>query len=387
MVRAILACAIVVLPAACGPATVPYSTPAFGAAGADIDAPAGHFRLLHAFTNSPDGARPVAGLTQLNGTLYGVTPEGGASYGTVFSLSVTGKEKILHNFTGSDGGGPVGTLLAYDGTLYGTTPGGQNDEGEVFSITESGDLNILHTFSEPDGTNPESGLIESGGVLYGTTSQGGEYSQGTVYAIDASGYEHIVYSFESYSGDGRNPIAALTFWKGKLYGTTPDGGTDNYGTVFSVTLDGKETVLHSFAGSPDGKNPIRSNLAQLGNALYGTTSEGGTHGKGVVFKVLPSGSVQTVYDFGDVRPDGVFPETGVVAYKNALYGTTVGGGTTKGGTVFRVTRSGRETVLGSFVHKQGAEPESQLLPVGSNLYGTMSSGGEHNNGTAFRFTP
>jgi uncharacterized repeat protein (TIGR03803 family) len=390
----VLGCAVLAsFVSGCGGTSVPASpnVPAFGAT---VDAPPGHFRLLHSFGNSPDGANPSAGVVSLGGSLYGLTEDGGANgYGTIYSLSVTGKVKVLYSFTGYDGYSPEGELLAYGGLLYGTVPAGFNSfYGGVYSITTSGSFTMLHKFSGVDGINPAAGLIAAGGVLYGTTYQGGAHGVGTLYAMGTTGGEHVVYSFGGYSHDATYPGGSLLFWKNKLWGASNGGGTYNDGTVFSVTTAGKETVLYSFGNGTNGKSPYSSNLTPLDGNLYGTTYEGGTHGVGVVFKVLPSGHVQTVYNFGDNKADGDYPDTGVIAYRNALYGTTTYAGTGNQGTIFRVTPNGKETVLYAFSGDDGSSSYSRLLPQGSNMYGTTFNGGQYGGtgfqgGTAFRFTP
>ena len=75
----------------------------------------------------------------MKGTLYGTT-EGGGTYGkgTVFSMSLTGSdEKVLHSFGhGSDGSTPLAGLIDVNGTLYGTiSAGGKHGDGTVFALT------------------------------------------------------------------------------------------------------------------------------------------------------------------------------------------------------------------------------------------------------------
>ena len=56
--------------------------------------------------------------------------------------------------------------------------------GTVFSITTSGKENVLHSFAGgSDGDNPGAGLIDVNGTLYGTTSDGGAHRDGTVFAL------------------------------------------------------------------------------------------------------------------------------------------------------------------------------------------------------------
>ncbi|HEY3676061.1 MAG TPA: choice-of-anchor tandem repeat GloVer-containing protein [Candidatus Tumulicola sp.] len=345
---------------------------------------AGHFRLLHAFDKSPDDSNPDGTLVQLNGTLYGLSNDGGNSgYGAVFSLTVTGKVKTIYSFNGESGYSPEGQLLAYDGLLYGTIPG----DGEVYSVTTGGVFTILHRFSGPDGLNPDNGLTAAQGEMYGTTLQGGSKGIGTLYAIDTSGAEHVVYSFGGSSADGFYPDCTPTLWKNRLYGTTSEGGKYNHGTVFSITETGVEAFSHSFGSGIDGQDPQFSNVTPLGGILYGTTSAGGKHGQGTVFKIFPSGAERTLYNFGDVKGDGAAPNDGVISYRGVLYGTTAGGGTNGQGTIFRVTTTGKETVLYSLSGDDGSDPMGRLLPAGSNMYGTASGGGVYGQGTAFRFTP
>jgi uncharacterized repeat protein (TIGR03803 family) len=108
--------------------------------------------------------------------------------------------------------------------------------------------------------------------------------------------------------------------------------------------------------------------------------------------VLPSGTVRIVYNFGKGKADGDGPAAGVIAYRHALYGTTAGGGAHNQGTIFRVTPSGKETVLYSFSGDDGTSSYSRLVPENTDLYGVMFNGGLHGGsgfqgGTAFRFTP
>jgi uncharacterized repeat protein (TIGR03803 family) len=138
----------------------------------------------------------------------------------------------------------------------------------------------VHTFTgQPDGANPQASLVEdAAGNFYGTTEAGGTFNLGTVFKLDASGAETILYSFAG-PPDGANPVAELIRDSaGNLYGTTPKGGitggvcgTDGCGVVFKVDATGKETVLYSFTGNPDGWNPLAELVQDSSGNLYGTT--------------------------------------------------------------------------------------------------------------------
>lgn len=265
--------------------------------------------VLHSFSGyNDDGAYPHASLINVNGTLYGTTVDGGGgecyysgrACGTVFSITRAGAEKILHGFSGHpDGGFPYARLLDVKGTLYGTTStGGKHFDGAVFSIATDGTEKVLHSFGAgSDGRYPHAGLIDVRGTLYGTTAGGGAYSCssragcGTVFSITPGGTEKVLHSFGKGT-DGENPEASLVALKGTLYGTTLSGGTHTCGshcgggTVFSVTLDGRERVLHSFGGIGDGRSP-NADLVMMEGTLYGTTTYDGAHGYGTVFALTP----------------------------------------------------------------------------------------------------
>ena len=113
-----------------------------------------------------------------------------ADVGTVFKISPSGKETVLHTFTGTDGANPTAKLININGRLYGTTPnGGANGYGTVFSITQSGHLATVHNFAgyPKDGAYPEGALTNVNGTLYGKTNEGGTYNDGTVYSVTTAG--------------------------------------------------------------------------------------------------------------------------------------------------------------------------------------------------------
>jgi uncharacterized repeat protein (TIGR03803 family) len=67
---------------------------------------------------------------------------------------------------------------------------------------------------------------------------------------------------------------------GNLYGTTLNGGTTGNGTIFKVDATGQETVLYSFTGGTDGANPQAGLIMDSVGNLYGTTTGGGQSGGG-----------------------------------------------------------------------------------------------------------
>ena len=297
--------------------------------------------VLYSFEGGGDANLPEAGLINVNRTLYGTTYGGGKDGdGTVFAITTSGKETVLHSFgaESNDGIYPIASLINVKGTLYSTTyEGGKNADGTLFMITPSGKETVLHSFGTGprDGSGPRAGLLNVKGKLYGTTSRGGRDGYGTVFAITPSGTEIVLHNFKGIP-DGEYPYAGLINVNGTLYGTTYFGGAYDDGTVFSITASGKVTVLHSFGMTGDGEYPY-SGLINVNGTLYGTTYEGGgANGGGTVFAITTSGKETLLHSFSG-SGDGEYPIAGLIDVGGTLYGTTPAGGANDGGTVFALS--------------------------------------------------
>ena len=268
------------------------------------------------------------------------------------------------------------------GVMSPSTTGAVRERAPFFSepyrSTPATNKMIIYRFAgPPDGAGPEGALILERGKLYGTTNGGGGFSAGTVFRVTLSGKEKTLYSFGS-KGDGENPSASLIEVNGTFYGTTYYGGKYQEGTVFKVTPSGDEKVIHTFAGAPDGAFPLAS-LVDVGGTLYGTTRGGGTYGSsfeyGTVFRITTSGQENVIHSFGG-SGDGVSPAASLIYVKDKLYGTTQFGGAAGHGTVFAIKVSGREKVIHSFSGSPDGElPIANLVEAGGTLYGTTASGG------------
>lgn len=216
-----------------------------------------------------------------------------------------------------------------------------------------------------DGERPYTGpLVDAGGNIYGTTQEGGANNRGSVFKLSPDGKETVLYSFCPASGctDGAYPEANLIMdAKGNLFGTTVYGGADAEGTVFEILTGGTEQVLYSFCAMPscsDGQGPYAGLIADAKGNLYGTTQSGGTQDSGIVFKLSSSGKETVLYSFCKERncKDGLYPQAGLIMDKAGnLYGTTTQGGGHHSqncregcGTVFELTPKGKETILYSF---------------------------------------
>jgi len=349
------------------------------------------FTILQSFQGS-DGATPYAGVVMDRAhNLYGTTINGGAyGNGTVFKLGHRHDLTVLYSFTGgSDGKWPYASVIRdRAGNLYGTThSGGDYGNGTVFKLDASGNETVLHSFAGgSDGSVPLAGLImDKAGNLFGTTYVGGTYNSGTAFKLDPSGNETVLYAFTGDS-DGGGPYAGSLIMDaaGNLYGTTSSGGAYGLGTVFKLDTFGLETVLHSFNGS-NGALLYSGLVMDAEGNLYGTTFSGGPYGSGTVFKLDTAGQETVLHSFTGVGGDGVFPLAGLVRDRlGNLYGTTSGGGAYGGGIVFKLDRSGYETVLHSFTGNGLAYANGDLLRDRlGNLYGTTFYGGDSGDGTVF----
>lgn len=364
------------------------------------------FTVLYTFTNTAQGEQPDAGvIADAAGNLYGTTQYGGTAggFGTIFRLDVNGHENVLYSFAGTpDGEDPYAGLVTdgagnlYGTTLYGGTQGGY---GTIFKLSRGGALSLLHSFaSNPDGADPYGTLVgDREGNGYGTTRFGGNAGGfGTVFKLGRGGEFSLLHSFAG-TPDGEDPEAGLIIdTAGNLYGTTVYGGTaGGFGTVFRCSKGGTLTLLHSFAGTPDGENPYAGLAVDSAGNGYGTTKYGGTAGGyGTVFKIDRFGNFSLLHSFaGD--PDGVNPMGPVTVDRQGnVYGTTYYGGVSGYGTVFKIDSAGNFTILHSFNDSpDGGNPTGALiLDSAGNLYGTASQGGDENCGffgcgTVFKVTP
>ena len=380
-----------------------------------LSARAQTFTVLYAFHGNLDGVAPEGDLVRdLAGNIYGTTIDGGIGNGTVFKLDKNGREKVLHRFAGSDGASPWGGVVRDTaGNLYGTTEsGGSAGWGVVFKVDAKGQETVLHSFTGgKDGADPFAPLIlDAAGNLYGTTYYGGGggcddgfgKGCGVVFKVTPHGRETIIHHFALSSGGFNLNGGLLCGPGGVLYGSTVSSGFNHAsGTVFRLSRQHKEKVLHQFISDTDGAIPRAGVIRDAAGDLYGTTQWGGHcingSGCGVVYKVDPSGKETVLYRFSG-KADGKGPTDRLVLDKAGnLYGTTWYGGdfncNVNGcGVVFRLRlRDHRFTVLHTFTGKRdGSVPNAGLIldPAG-NLYGVAQGGGDpkYSGGTVFRIKP
>jgi uncharacterized repeat protein (TIGR03803 family) len=340
--------------------------------------------ILHKFTNGSDGGYPASRLfLDAAGNLYGTTVAGGIvgncigngsgnGCGVVFKLSPTSsgwKETVLHHFTGgSDGGYPfAGVIADAAGNLYGTTYLGGNTScteggcGVAYELSQSSGVwkeTVLHSFNarQSGGTNSYGSLVfDSAGNLYGTAQLGGGLNNGVVFQLvhTSTGWtENVVHAFAG--SDGSEPAGSLVFDSaGNMYGTTTTGGHPSNGVVFKISPSGSGwtySVIHTFLGRADGRDPGKDLLMDAAGNLYGTTVfTPDTTLSGTVFKVSQSAGKWTetvLYRFNGLT-DGGEPNSGLATdHAGNLYGVTFGGGqpSVNAGVVFELSPGTGESV-------------------------------------------
>jgi len=375
-----------------------------------------NFKVLHRFGQPPDGNSPVGLLTlDSTGTIYGATAYGGDSScnngnqvgcGVVYTISSDGKENILYTFhSNPDANSPNGGLLrGSESVFYGTAEGGPSNLGTIYEVDKHGNETTLFNFpSFVEGAVTGGALVPGApGVFYGITEAGGNSACfggcGVVYRFDTNGKETTLHSFAGPDGNlPRDGVIRDT--EGNLYGVTQQGGAANFGVVYKIDPAGKEKVLHSFKAGSDGAYPESGLVPDASGNLYGTTSQGGRsgckpyHGCGTVFKLTKSGKEVILHRFTG-GADGSYPAGEPLAFDGSgnLYGTTAGGGSGFGVVFELVNSSGRytEKVLYRFSGgNDGSVPESVIRSANGHLYGVTIVGGDPNCkcGVVFEITP
>ncbi len=412
------------------------------------------FKVIHSFSGYPnDGSAAISNVVfDQAGNLYGTTPGGGSGFvcgdngcGTAYELSPnkdgSWTETVIYNFCSvisgnacQDGAYPdAGLIIDASGNLYGTAsagggvpcpPLGTLGCGIIFELSppiipgaawsEATLYNFCSRFQNGaclDGQGPTGQLVfDSVGNLYGTATGGGaghikqSSGAGGGVAFELSlragtWTESVLYNFCSKGGgdscpDGYIPNAGLIFDRsGNLYGTTDYSGNAFAfvgGTVYELSHGGGGWTHQTLAAIPSNSRSdwlLAPIAIDSGGNLY-TTFSGANGG---LYRLDPATRKLGIFSFNGV--DGLDPLGGsyVDSQSATLYGTTSGGGS-KPGNVFKIVKSGKETVLHNFCSfsncTDGESPWSNLTPDRNrNLYGTTEFGGDFGSGVVFEITP
>jgi uncharacterized repeat protein (TIGR03803 family) len=199
--------------------------------------------------------------------------------------------------------------------------------------------------------------------------------------------------------DGASPGygALLQGWNGNFYGTTSGGGVHSDGAVFKIAIGGQLDPVYSFCSKmdcDDGETPFAALVQATDGSFYGTTYYGGASDEGTVFKITTGGGLATLYNFCSASSctDGENPYAGLVQDTTGnFYGTTYSGGANAEGTIFEITAGGKLTTLYSFCSlshcTDGEEPFASLIQAtNGNFYGITYGGGASGDGTIFEIS-
>ena len=317
--------------------------------------PTGTLTVPYNFNYTSGGTQPESGLTLgTDGDFYGTSYGGGAfSLGTVFKTTASGALTPLYNFGTckypcGEGVHPnAPPVEGRDGNFYGTTAytiDGSND-GVIYKITPTGTYTTLHRFTATTGYNPQAPLIlGADGNFYGTTTLGGKnvssycvnnayYTCGTVFKMTPSGTVTFLHEFDKT--DGAGPLAPVVQGTdGNFYGTTSRGGDANGdGVIFKLTPSGQFTLLHTFNGTTDGKQPSGGLVEATDGNFYGATTIGGSKNYGTIYKITAAGAFSVVYNFDNTT--GATPQVTLFQHTNGdLYGDAYGGGKSGYGAIY-----------------------------------------------------
>jgi uncharacterized repeat protein (TIGR03803 family) len=322
--------------------------------------PDGVVTIVYAFLAAA-GSFPATTLVQASdGNLYGILsfgPRSGVGGGVAFRFDPrTGIYTTIHDFQQDGVGGNMsGLIAASDGNLYGVV---EDAGGYVYRMTLDGAVTTIHSFTQASGLQPVGPLLQArNGNLFGATSTGGdgrcrdhETGCGTIFEMTLDGA--LIQSASVSARAGQMPNGALVqAADGTIWGTSVEGGRDVYvcatfgcGTVFKFDASpGGRQAVHYF-DYRHGATPEFGMMQAPDGSMIGTTPFGGiSHAypkaSGVIFRIAPDGTYQTLHVFTD-SPDGLAPSSEgapVVGPDGAIYGTTSGGGTPQGlGTIYRI---------------------------------------------------
>jgi len=394
-----------------------------------IALPAGaqNFSIVNSFTGGAAGLGPQVGVTMdRGGNLYGTTTRGGylggdcqqqLGCGLVYKLTPHGTSwtlSSLYGFTaGSDGDVPLSRVVfGPDGALYGTTfYGGTgcqgNGCGTIYRLAPPANIcrsvscpwteTILHRFDGADGARPVGDIVfDRSGNIYGTTEEGGTNNFGTVFQLTHSSGQWVLNTLFSFSFvNGTSPQTGVILDPaGNLYGSTSGGGNGE-GVIFELSPSGSgwtDTTLYAFHDGLDGGTPDGGLVLDSAGNLYGTTFTGGSDGRGVVYQLSPSNgswSITTLHSFTGGEQGGTIFASLTFDPAGNLYGVTTNAGLNGTGNVFELTPSNggwTYTDLYDFP-ASGGNPYGTLLWNNGTLYGTTLYGGMDGLGTVFAVTP
>ncbi len=364
------------------------------ALAADVESTVLQFGNVRGVGTTPAGGVAAAFRSSSSVIVYGFLQMGGDGFGGVFDVNIV------------EAGSPVNFLALTTTPVSGEEPDvvsiGQPifDGPNFFSLGyitlstggtyHNGDILQLYTYAgNTDGNKPKGPALSLGGsegVVSSATYGGTGF--GTLLNITPNNGNKIVHTFSGTDGSYPSGLLAIDN-NNSIYGTTTSGGTHGYGTVYKSGTT--FTVLYNFAGGADGATPVGGLIIDSSGNLYGTTEYGGTgtgQGNGTVFKIAADGTKTTLYNMDShtgTHPTGNL----VLSPAGDLYGTTsVLGVKPVPGEVFKVTADGVGSAVHRFATTDGYGPLPRINSASVNdvftVIGATASGGTNNAGVIFK---
>jgi hypothetical protein len=274
-------------------------------------------------------------------------------------------------------------VVGLDGFIYGTSHHASNKLacGTIFKISPTLDVTIVHQFlvgeGKTYGCNPRAGLtLGPDGRLYGLTKDGGGYKGGTLFAVNSNGSLDIIHNFNENDAIGGHSIHAVVMGgDGRLYGK-------NYKSLFWYDFHGGVGVLRVLDGTD---NSFASRpLTDGGDGfLYGASTTR-------IYKISYAGDYMVVHDFNSMTEGSNVSAGLTIDGDGTFLGVLGSGGEKGGGSLFRMTRDGKFTLLRAFncYGVSGCRPRGSVsIGTGGYLFGSTSYARGNQNGTLYKFLP
>ena len=354
-----------------------------------IDLKTGAAKKISEFVDG-NGSLPNGNLLEYEDQLWGLASDGGLGEGVIYKIDpVTESVQVVHKFFGTDGRTPVGGLTAHNGRLWGITKSNIESHqtnyvpiargGIIFSFDPNnpGDIRTEYEFENQTGSSPDGSLYVHNNQLWGTTDKGAYADEGGIYHFDPN---TTIYTEAHRFGPVASSSSEVLQVGNKLYGLGRAGGAYPYGSIFSVSLDGKQAKLLHLFDEENGSHPV-GKLVLANNELWGVTQQGGAEHAGVIFRIDTSAANYTVVHHFSPDTEGSYSESGLVLLNGKLWGTTQESGTGNSnvqhwGTIFAIDTTGAnfETVY-RFDRFTGHGPDGPLTVYDGKLWGVTQFGG------------
>jgi uncharacterized repeat protein (TIGR03803 family) len=377
------------------------------------------------YFNETDGSSPSGGLSrEFNGRFYGTTRIGPSGGGIIFSYSITSKQysklySLEEDLEYPDHGFSADLAIGHDGTLYGmdqiglysyNVPSGVfkyleqqkdasgpgvdplfivNDTGVLALQTGSAEYFLVKRLNAPNGLAPTDNLVQGyDGKLYGSTTQGGQYDRGGLFSFDpvSKSFQKLA-DFDFDVPGIISPLVALA--TPAIYFITTDR-TVEYGNgtklIHYDVLSNSFAIDHQF--EPDGDGLAARSVLVKGpdGNIYGTTVEGGSFGRGVIYRFSPSINLyEKLHDFGSLDPTS---KSLTIAIDGKIYGFFEGDTDLSMNNFYSLDPARNAFTNYPYSKAEFGNEISDLPAMDSSgkIY-AFTSVGENNQGNVFRFNP